>query len=185
MNTDTLRRSNEIANSLPQYDPTLPDTETTAEAETFEINSDAAANWLLRRLANLEAEKARVTAQATAIVKQLESDAERLRFLFGSQLESYCRGKMEQGRGKTVRFLQGSCFFRTVPAGVRIADTGAALQFAQETLLGAVKSVRTLDTTVYRELAEKHLQETGEVLPGVETTLARESFSVKFGKAEA
>ena len=81
-----------------------PEVETT-EAEQFQIDSDRAAEWLLRKLANIEAEKARVTAQAAAIVKSLDADAERLRFLFGSQLEAYCRAKMGQGRGKSVRFL--------------------------------------------------------------------------------
>ncbi len=164
-----------------------PEVETTTGAEQFQIDSDRAAEWLLRKLANIEAEKARVTAQAAAIVKQLESDAEGLRFLYGSQLEAYCRAKIAQsgGRRKSVHFLQGSCAFRTVPAGLRVADMGAALQFAQERLPEAVKVVQTLDMGAYREAAAKRLQETGEVLPGCEPTPEREAFSVKFGKAEA
>src|SRR5947209_5050438 len=111
---------------IDMIDMIEPEVETTEQAEAFTIDSDRAAEWLLRKLANLESEKARVQAQAAAIVKALDSDAERLNYLYGAQLEHYCRAKMEQGRGKSVRFLQGTCAFRTVPAGVRVADAGAA-----------------------------------------------------------
>lgn len=69
-----------------------------------------------------------------------------------------------------------------MPPSVRVADVGAALSYAQETLPEAIRP--TLDTGAYRDLAVKRLQESGEVLPGVETTPEREAFSVKFGKAE-
>jgi phage host-nuclease inhibitor protein Gam len=168
--------------------PPLPDDrhdpearpEPSGNSEEFRINSDRAAEWLLRRLGNIEAENARVQAQAAAIVKALESDAESLRFLYAGQLEAYCREKIAQGRGKTVRFLQGTCAFRTCPPGLRISDQGAALHFAIESLPKAVKTVTTLDTAAYREAAQRELQETGVVLPGLEVTPARESFHVKF-----
>src|SRR5579862_2345346 len=137
-----------------------------ATSEVFTIDSDAAANWLLRKLANIEAEKARVQAQAAAIVKALDADAERLNYLFGAQLEHYCREKIAQGRGKTVRFLQGTCSLRTVPTGLRICDQSAALAFAQNGLTSVIRHVATLDAAGYRELATKHLHETGELLPG-------------------
>ena len=91
---------------------------------------------------------------------------------------------MEQNgnRRRSVAFLQGSCSFRTVPASVRVADMGAALSYAQESLPEVIRP--TLGSTAYRELAAKHLQETGEVLPGCEPTPKRESFSVRFGKIE-
>src|SRR5262245_48806712 len=67
---------------------TIETTETTEAREEveFHITSDGAANWYLRKLANLEAEKQRVTAQAATIVKQLEADAANLRYLYESEL---------------------------------------------------------------------------------------------------
>ena len=154
----------------------------TTEPEPFCIDSDQRAEWLLRKLANLEAERVRVTAQAQAIVKQLTADAEDLHFLYGAQLESYCRAKLAQSgnRRRSVHFLQGTCAFRTVPAGLRISDQAAALHFAQDCGLGVVRHVATLDAAGYRDLAAKHLVDTGETLPGVETTPARDAFAIKF-----
>src|SRR5579862_6418052 len=152
--------------------------------EMFQIDSDAAANWLLRKLANIEAEKARVQAQATAIVKALNADSERLNFLFGAQLEHYCREKIAQGRGKTVRFLQGTCSLRTVPAGLRISDQGAALYFAQARMPETVRTLTTLDAAAYRERAQALLEAHGELLPGVEVMPQQEQFRVKFGKLD-
>src|SRR5579862_2500466 len=113
-----------------------PTPATTEQPEAFLIDTDERAEWLLRKLANLEAEKARVQAQAEQIVKQLDADAERLRFLFGAQLEEFCRRKIEQAgsRRKSVHFLQGSCCFRTVPASVKVTDSNAALCYAEENL---------------------------------------------------
>jgi len=55
--------------------------------------------------------------------------------------------------------------FRTVPARIRIADTLAALCYAQENLKGAVKTRVVLDREVYRA----HMEATRELLPGVAT----------------
>jgi hypothetical protein len=158
-----------------------PITEQT-DPEQFHIDSDGAANWYLRKLANIEAEQRRVQAQAAAIVKQLENDAERLRYLYDAELEEYVREKLRAtgSRRKSVHFLQGTAGFRTVPASIRVADTPAALHYATEHLPDAVKTQTVLDSARYRRLVE----ETGELLPGVEVTEAHEAFKVTFGKSE-
>jgi hypothetical protein len=147
--------------------------------EEFHINSEAAANWYLKKLANIEAEKARVTQQAALIVAQLESDAESLRYCFESELQNYVRRQLAAtgSRRKSVHFLQGTACFRTVPAGIRISDSVAALNFCRVNLPGAVKTTETLDAGKYRDFAEKQ----AEAVPGVETTPAREAFRVTFG----
>ncbi len=161
-----------------------PDPDRPTDPDAFCIDSDRAANWLLRKLGNIEAEKARVQAQAAAIIKALDADAERLQHLYGAQLEYYCRERIAQGRGKTVRFLQGTCSLRAVPAAVRVADMGAALHYASENLPEVVRITRTLDGRAYADRAQKELKASGALLPGVEICPARESFSVKFGKTE-
>jgi phage host-nuclease inhibitor protein Gam len=169
-------------------DTTEPDVQiaTTLPDNQFTIESDRAAEWLLRKLANIEAEKARVQAQAAAIMSQLESDAESLRFLYAVQLEAYCRSKLEAagGRRKSITFLQGTCAFRTVPPGLRITDFDAALSYAASVLPGLIQTVTTLDRAAYRDMAVQRLNETGELLPGVEATPERESFTIRFPSAE-
>jgi hypothetical protein len=153
-----------------------------AEATSFHITDDVGANWYLRKLANLEAEQRRVQAQAAAIVKQLEADAERLRYLYEAELQEYVRQKLASAgsRRKSVHFLQGAAGFRTVPAAICVTDTLAALDYATLCLLGAVKTQQVLDMARYR----KQVEETGELLPRVEVTEAYETFKVTFGKEE-
>src|SRR5579862_9491144 len=143
-----------------------PTPETTEQPAAFLIDSDERAEWLLRKLANLEAEKNRVQAQAEQILKQLESDAERLRFLFGAQLEEYCRRKLQASgnRRRSIHFLQGSCCFRTVPASVKVTDSNAALCYAEENLPEAMQTVTLLNGQEYRRAAEERYQQRGETL---------------------
>ena len=222
--------------------------EPTEDTEAFRIDSDAAAEWFLRKLANIEAEKQRVTQQAAKMLAALDADAQRLRHLYEGELQEYVRqelartgnrrkslhflqgtaafrtvpasvkiadvqaakmlaaldadaqrltrlydGELQEyvrqelarqgNRRKSLHFLQGTTAFRTVPASVKVSDERAALAYARVSLPDAVRSVETLDTAKYREAAETALS-FGEVLPGVETTPQRESFTVKFGKTD-
>jgi phage host-nuclease inhibitor protein Gam len=165
-----------------------PDTAEDAQEarEAFHIDSDQAAEWLLRRLANIAAEQARVQVQAAAIVAQLETDANRLRHLFEGELQEYCRQKLaaQGSRRRSCTFLQGTVSFRTVPPSVKVADPAAALIYARTAAPALVRSVVTLDTAGYRDQAAKHLRETGELLPGVDTTPEHETVRISFGKPE-
>ena len=151
----------------------------------FHIDSEEAANWLLRRLATIESEKQRVTMQAAQIVKQLEADAEGLRYIYEAELIEWTRQELAKkgNRRKSLALLQGTAQFRTVPAGVKISDANAALAYAVSSLPEAVGTRPTLDMEKYRKAAQNALQN-GELLPGIEQTPEREAFSVKFGKAE-
>ena len=84
------------------------------QAETFRIDSEQSANWYLRKLANLEAEKQRVTQQAALMVKQLKSDTERLRNLYEADLQEYVR--QELARTGTAASRNTSCKVRASSA---------------------------------------------------------------------
>ena len=158
---------------------TIPETEPT-EREAFHITTEEAANWYLRKQANIEAEKQRVKAQAEAIVSRLNSDAESLRHLYEAELQEFVRTKLAESgnRRKSVHFLQGTAQFRTVPTGVRITDPVAALDYAKAHLPDAVRVTETLDGQAYRAAIDA----TGELLPGVLVEPERESFTLSFGK---
>ena len=72
--------------------------------------------------------------------------------------------------------MYGTLAFRSVPARLEIADAQAAADVALT--LGLVKPA-SADLTAYKKRAEEALRETGELLPGVALTEARESLSVK------
>ena len=127
--------------------------------EMFQVDSDARANGLLRKLANIEAEKARVTAQAAPSSRRWTPMPNGSHTCSERSWNTTTGRRLHRGEGS--RFLQGTRSLRTVPAGLRISDQSAALHFAQGAGLGVVRHVATLDAAGYRDLAEKHLQETG------------------------
>jgi len=176
----TARNATPPAEPIVESLPTLP-----APAEPFMVNDEKSANWYLRKLANIDAEQKRVQTQAAQIVAQLAADADGLKRLYASQLEAYCRAALNAtgNRRKSITLLQGTCAFRTVPAGFRLTDTAAAFRFAEE-CGGMLKTVQTLDAEAYRIAADHDLKSGGELYPGMETTPERESFSVRFGKTD-
>src|SRR5215217_2455046 len=115
------------------------------EKREFHITDAESAGWLLRKLANNAAEVARVKAQAADIIRSLEADSERLNHLYGAELEAFTRAELAKkgNRGKTLRLLQGSCSFRTVPDSLRL-DPAAALDHA--TAIGCTRQTVELDT---------------------------------------
>ena len=160
---------------------TIPETEPT-ERKEFHITTEEAANWYLRKQANIEAEKQRVKAQAEAIVKRLESDAESLRHLYEAELQEYVRQKLSESgnRRKSVHFLQGTCAYRTVPARLKMDE-----DYEGEYPAEFYETTPVFQRAAYLCHAEERLQQCGELLPGVEVEPERETFSIRFGKQEA
>lgn len=171
-------QENEAMTAFMENEQTIANEQTAP----FCIDSEERANWLLRKLANIESEKQRVQAQAAAICKQLEQDANGLRFLYSAQLEAFARQTLaaKGSRRRSLILLQGTCAFRAVPPSVKITDVSAALTYARQNAPEAIRTVESLDTTHYRQFAETALQD-GELLPGVEYCPAREAFRITFG----
>jgi hypothetical protein len=144
----------------------------------FHITDEAGANWYARRLASIEAERARVRAQAAQIVAQLDADEKSLRDRFEAQAREWARAELAKrgNRRKSLVLLQGTFAFRTVPATLRVDDVAAALNTAVE--VGAVK----VDADAYRRHARGTLKATGEILPGCVHQGEHENFAVRFGK---
>lgn len=155
------------------------------DREEFHITDESSACWLLRQLANIQAEQQRIKAQAEAMIARLQTDHDRLTHLFGNELEAWARTELLRrgGRRKSLHTLQGSLGFRTVPASVRITDERAALDYARarpEQFPRAVYTEERLRTGVYSVLAKRAMQQTGEVMPGVELIPEREAFRIQF-----
>ena len=127
----------------------------------FHICDEKSANWFLRRLANIDAEKKRVKANAEEITQQLDARADRLNYLYRAELEEYARQTLAASgnRRKSLTLLQGACAFRSVPAGVKIADKDAALLYAQVQGMESVLRVTIdLDASEYKRRALEMLQ---------------------------
>ena len=160
----------------------------TQDAAPFCINSDDRADWLLTKLAALDAEAALLKAQADAAVKRVNSDRESLLHRFGGELEAFAAQRVAQDkRGrKSIILPHGTLAFRCVPVGVKITEPDEAIRYANLNGLPdmvKVETRETLDTTRYQKAAQLLLERDGELLPGVELTPARVAFSMKFGSS--
>ena len=146
-----------------------------AAAPKFTIDSESAANWLLGKLASIDAEAARIKAQAEARANELRTDRERLLSRFGSELEAFARQEAERRRRKTISLLQGSLSFRTVPSKLVISDGEAAFVNARTVCPEAIIEQTTvrLDTAAYIAFAEA----TGD-LTGIDRQPEREAFKI-------
>lgn len=152
--------------------------------DRFEIDSEERANWFLRKLAAIDAERARIKRQAEEILRGLETREASLRGRFEGELRHFVEGEIAKrgGKTKTLKFLQGTCSFRTVPMSLKIVDEEAAREFAGQTKPELLQEVVTVkfDTSGYRDLAKEWLSTQGDVLPGIDVVPERESFSIKF-----
>ena len=153
--------------------------------EGFHITNEAGALWYLRRLANLEAEARRIRQQAERMITALESEAEGLKRVYQGELENWTRQELaKQGnRRRTLHTLQGTLRFRHVPSRLAI-DEPAALRYAAESLPALVVTRQELDRAAYLEEAKRRLEETGELMEGIDITPEKESFTVSFAKEE-
>lgn len=174
----------ETANEIPTDADLTAAIEGTGEAterEEFHITDAGRADWLLGKLAGIEAERALVKAQAAAMIAQLDADEKGLRDRFEAELREWGVQELaRRGRGrKSLPLLHGTLSYRRVPACLRVADEGAALNEA--TARGLIK----VDVSGYRAAALEAKKATGELLPGVELVPEYEKFSVRFGKDSA
>ncbi len=156
------------------------------ERTEFHIDSESAALWYLRKLANLEAERQRVKKQAERLVAALDTEAESLKRVYAGELEHWAREELKRkvNRRKTLHTLQGTLRFRHVPARLSIGEDTAALRFATESLPALVITKQELDRAAYLDEAKRRLEETGELMEGIERVPERETFTVSFAAAE-
>lgn len=153
------------------------------EKKPFCIDSESRADWLMGKLANIRAEQARITANAQKRIDELESDYTNLYGRFGQQLEAWARNETIARRRKTVTIGNGSIAFRAVPERLIVSDLVTATQTARLVCPAAIVATTTekLDTAALLDRAQKALQETGEILPGIDLRPADESIKVSPG----
>lgn len=152
--------------------------------EAFVIDTREKADWLLRKLANLEADEARVKAQSAVMLQQIESDRNSLMGRYQSQLENFTRAELEASKGKrkSITLFNGTVGFRTIPARLMIESEPDAITTARAVAPQTIttETVERFDKKKFMEYATERFEQEGELIPGVGRTEERESFSVKF-----
>lgn len=155
--------------------------------EQFRIDSESAAEWLLGKLATIEAEETRIKAQSEKRLAELAADRNSLMSRFGDDLRLWARQEADRRRRQTVTTLQGTLAFRAFGAGIKITDVATAQKTARLVCPSAFteRTVEDFDKDAFLAHAEKVLSESGEILAGIERMAAGETFSIQFPKKEA
>lgn len=117
----------------------------TTEAERFTIDSAERADWLLKRLMHLDAEKATVEAMAAQRVEELEADKNRLMARFGGELEAWARTEAEKRHRQTITLMYGAVSFRKVAARLTVTSEADAITTARAVLPQAITTVERFD----------------------------------------
>jgi|GEM_PF-5208381 len=161
----------------------------------FAVDSPERLEWYVRKQAAIQDEIARVKAQAAAIVRDLERQAQGLEFRFGSQAEVTLRRLLADGKRKNAKSHKtffGTIGLRTTPASLKVVREDAvieALRALPEVADAAV--VTRVDAAALKRLVKVQdgllvVADTGEVvdLPGVQITEPEEKVYIKTAKAE-
>lgn len=160
--------------------PIMPD----GQPKPFLIEDEDRADWCVNKIATWEAEIKRIEAQTARRLDRLTRQKTNFEKRFLPELEQYTRNQLAArgNKERTLRLLSGDCVLRSVPANVIVSNKEDAINFLRKNPHDYEKMVtvtqdESLDARAYKNLAKS----TGELLPGVEYTPERETFTVKTG----
>lgn len=113
----------------------------------FRVDSRQAAEWVLQKLMDAEADVFAIQAREKAVLDNLAAQkkaaarkAEWLRARFGPELEEFARQELAGQKGKTLTLDYGKVSFRAVAGKVTVADEARAMESFPE----AVKVTKSL-----------------------------------------
>lgn len=163
-------------------------TEALVPQQQFAIDSIDRLAWYGRKRGAIQAEIARVEANAKAITDDLRKELQDFDARFQVQAEDFARRTLEATgwKSKTLKTLGGAFSFRTVPGGIRKAEPATLLAWAKEHAPALVKREEIVKEDVPAEALKAYVAEMtaangGEFVipPGAELVPDRESFSIK------
>lgn len=154
----------------------ISELKTTVSEEGFRIDIEERVEWALRKIAQLDADEERIKANAANILKDIETERNAFLHRFGRELEEYAETHPPKS-GKTLKFLNGKLSYRTQPARLAVVDGPLALAHAWANPELKERCVEITPSLLKSEYI-KAVEETGELLPGVEQTEAMEAFYI-------
>lgn len=168
----------------------------------FRVDDDKSANWLVRQITQARAYADQVRQWAKDEVRRAEREEEKLLYLFGAQLEDWCRDQLlrDGGRRRSVALPAGRVGFRKQPAQVQVMDEGQLESWCElehpdalaldvesrgETSLALANLLAnaglpvTLKRRVLISEVRAMMRSTGELPAGVEVGASRDRFFIE------
>ncbi len=155
-----------------------PDLTQSAAPDTFAVNDDDSANWLVRRIIEARNYSARCAEWCEREQARAARTEQFFLWRYGPQLVRWLESRIAEdgGRRKSVNLPAGTVGFRSEPAKVVIDDEGAVVAWCKEHKPDLVQMVERLS----KSGLNAYIKQTGE-LPekGVRIESEREKFYVK------
>jgi hypothetical protein len=118
--------------------------------ERFAVTDMSSANWVMKKLAECDADEAEVTAMIEAeieaieergkkILKPIRNRREFFTTVYSSQLVEWVKDKLEGQKAKSVNFIHGIAGFRKQPDKFVIDDEQKAIEWSETYCPEAVK----------------------------------------------
>lgn len=161
-----------------QIDESEVEAEVVAAIPTsFEINDEASANWLVRRIAEARAHSERVSAFAAREIRRAEQTERWLFLRYGRQLQEWVTKELarRRGRSRSLDLPDGRVGYRAEPERLVVNDEQSVLDWARASCPTAIITSYRISRTALRQ----HLVETAELPDGVTVEPARDRFYLK------
>lgn len=161
--------------------------------EGWRIEDMAAADWALRRLAELQRTVAENEAVLKASIERLKERTKRLNAqhergiaFFEGKLREFAeprKAELLTGKKKSRSLPSGDIGWRSVAEKLAVVDEAAAIEWARTQPVES--ELLRIKEEVNKAALAAHYRESGEVPPGCDVSPAREEFHVKPAAIEA
>ena len=168
----------------------------------FAVTDSESANWVVRKVVEARLYATRVEAWAAAEIRRAENEERYFLDRYGPQLERWVRQELAArgGRARSFRLPAGQLGFRSISASFRTADVGVLASWCRQHLPRALRlridaqgtsaaHLRALLADHDLQLAaedgviaadvNRHIEQTGELPPGVVAVGAEQRFFVR------
>lgn len=154
--------------------------------ETFRVDNPDAADWVLSKIAEEEAEVLALTARLEALHANLNRmrkvHANRVNFLrwkFAPELEAFARSQLT-GKSRTLTLPHGSIAIRRVPESFKVGDLDKTIAYVEGIDPSLVRVTKAVTTKEAKQAAE-FIGESLEDVPGLVRTPEHETVTVRTG----
>lgn len=146
---DTLR----AAQIAAMYVPALDDDVDPVEKSRFRVTDESSANWVLRKLADLQTRRAAAQAMLdneldaiqrrfARVLKPIDNQIAFFDAAFRTELAAWAKTSLENRKERSVKLLHGSIGFRKKPDALVIEDEADIIDYAERTGLECVVRVK-------------------------------------------